>query len=133
MAEKLSQIFGLRKTTYNQPLMSNEGTFEQETLFIQVEDCKSRATFGRSYAQVLGTLIVFAQMDKMPFGYFNKRIQLASAELTRQFFFFDIDQNPPNSPARVQNISERRVRFVYLYSAEYDPNHGELTDLEIEL
>jgi hypothetical protein len=34
-----------------------------------------------------------------------------------------------NSPARLQNIAERRAAFVYLYSAQYDPDQGELTSL----
>jgi hypothetical protein len=68
----------------------------------------------------------------MPFGYFNKRIQQADHSLTKNLFFFDIDLNPLNSPARLVNILERRVRFVYLYKAQYDPAHGELTSLNVE-
>lgn len=132
MEEKLGKIFGFRKTTYDQPSVNaSTGTFEQDTLFIQVDECNSSVKEGKATAKVSGSLTVFAQMDKMPFGYFNKRIQQADHELTRKFFFFDIDLNPVSSPARIQNITERRVRFVYLYSGQYDPEHGELTSLEI--
>jgi hypothetical protein len=129
MAQKLSDIFGFKKTTFDAPSVGPNGSFEQDTLFIEINEAQSRVTNGKAYAKVFGSLIVFSQMDKMPFGYFNKKIHQSDPEWTKNFFFFDIDLNPASSPARLQNISERRVRFVYLYSGDYDPAHGELTEL----
>lgn len=131
MAEKLSQIFGFRKTTFSAPSSESDAPYEQDTLFVQVEQARSRAGNGMFTAKIMGTLIVFTQMDKMPFGYFNRRIEQAHPSLTKDFLFFDIDLNPISTPAKIQNISERRVRFVYLYKAQYDPEQGELTSLEI--
>lgn len=131
LQSKLSTIFGMRKTTFDAPTTdSSDGSFEQDTLFIEVNECTSRVTEGRAYARVLGSLVVFSQVNKMPFGFFNKRIQQADHSLTKDLFFFDIDLNPANSPARFQNITERRLRFVYLYSAQYDPAQGSITSLE---
>lgn len=130
MKEKLESIFGMRKTTFDAPTVNSTGSFEQDTLFVEVNECNSRVTEGRALSRVLGSLVVFSQMDKMPFGYFNKRIQQSDGSLTKDFFFFDIDLNPSSSPARLQNITERRVRFVYLYSAQYDPAHGSITSVE---
>lgn len=126
MQAKLSRIFGLRKTTFD----AYSDSFEQDTLFIQVLEANSRATTKNQTARVTGTLIVFSQMDKMPYGYFAKKIEQASGDDTKDFFFYDIDVSPANSPARVQNISERRVSFVYLYKAQYDPEHGTITSVE---
>lgn len=132
LADKLSQIFGLRKSTFDQPTMNaTTGSYEQDTLFIQVDQFRSSMKEGSASGEVNGSLVVFAQMDKMPFGYFAKRIQQANADLTRNFFFFEIDLNPANSPARLQNISERRIKFIYWYSAQYDPEHGEMTSLDM--
>lgn len=131
MASKLSQIFGFRKTTFNAPSPDPNGSYEQDTLFIQVDEAMSNTGNGRATSKVTGQMVVYVQMNKMPFGYFNKRIQQADHSLTKDFFFFDIDLNPVSSPARLQNITERRVKFVYLYSAQYDPDHGEMTSLEI--
>jgi hypothetical protein len=131
LAEKLSAIFGFKKTTYQQPSMkSTTGTFEQDILFIQVDRSTSVAKQGKATSRVEGSLVVFAEMDKMPFGYFTKRIQQADPSLTNQFFFYDIDLNPSSSPSRIQNITERRVSFVYLYTGQYDPDQGSLTSLE---
>jgi len=65
----------------------------------------------------------------MPYGYFSKRIY-KFPELAKDFFFFDIDLNPSNSPAKFLNISERNFKFRYFYAAQYDPEHGELTSIE---
>lgn len=131
LKSKLSQIFGFRKTTYDAPSVdSSTGTYEQQVLFIDITQATTRACNGKAYCHVRGSMTVFAQMNKLPFGYFNKRIEQADPELTKDLFFYDIDLNPASSPARIQNIAERRVSFIYLYSTEYDPDQGEMTSLE---
>ncbi len=130
LQSKFERIFGM-KSTFDQPSIGPTGTFEQETIFIQVDEPNFRTGQGIATAKVTGSFAVFAQMDKMPFGYFNRRIEKADPSLTKDLFFYDIDLNPASSPARIQNITERRVRFVYLYQAQYDPDQGEITSLEI--
>jgi hypothetical protein len=125
LSQRLSEIFEFPKTTFLAPSES----YEQDVLFIEINECHSRITEGKAYAKVLGSLTVFSQLEKVPFGFFSKKIQQVSF-LTKDFFFFDIDVNPASSPARLQNILERRVRFVYLYSAQYDPAQGSITSLE---
>ncbi len=128
MKEKLREIFGLAKVSYDEPGES----FEQDTLFIQIQECQSRTGQGRATAKVRGSLVVYSQNNKLAFGYFNKRLQNAKPELVKDFFFYDIDVDALNSPARLLNISERRASFVYLYSSQYDPNQGLLNELVIE-
>lgn len=118
------------KATYDQPSIGPTGTFEQETIFIQVDEPNIKTGQGTASGKVMGSFGVFAQVDKMPFGYFNRRIEKADPSLTHDLFFYDIDLNPASSPARIQNISERRVRFVYLFKTQYDPDQGEITSIE---
>ncbi len=125
MTKKLKGIFGVSKVTFDEP----GDSFEQDCIFVEVQECFSNTGQGRASAKVAGALVMFSQNEKLPFGFFNKRLQNAKAELTKDFFFFDIDVDAKNSPARLQNISERRASFVYLYSAQYDPNQGEMTSL----
>lgn len=128
LLEKLESIFGIKKVTFLAPSES----FEQDTLFVEIESAKSRASKGKKvYSKVTGSLSVFAREGRLPFGFFTKRIEQADAELVKDFFFFDLDVNVLNSPARVQDISEIRGKFVFLYSAEYDPNQGSLTSIEL--
>ncbi len=127
MADKLKGIFGLAKVSYDAPGES----FEQDTLFIEIANCKSNTGQGKATARVNGQIVVFSEMNKLAFGFFNKRIQNASPELTKNFFFSELDVDALNSPARQVNISERRASFVYLYSAQYDPNQGLITEIDI--
>lgn len=127
MLDKLHKIFGMRKTTFDIP----SEAFEQDTLFIEILKVRSNTGQGKARAHVEGQLVIYSQNDKLTYGFFNKRIEQADPALTKDFFFFDMEVPALNSPARLQNISERRVSFVYLYSAQYDPNQGELTSLEV--
>lgn len=126
MSEKLKEIFGVKKVTFDEPGES----FEQDTIFVQIQKSRCNTGQGKQTAKVEGALVLFCQRDKAPYGFFNKRIEQADAALKRDFLFFDMDVEALNSPARLQNISERRVSFVFLYSAQYDPNQGELTSVE---
>jgi len=126
LKSKLKRIFGLRKTTFDAPSES----FEQDTLFVEISESYSRMTKNTQTSRVNGVLVVYSQGDKLPYGFFNKKIEQADAVLTKDFFFYGFDQNPANSPARTMNIYERRVNFVYLYSAQYDPDQGELTEVD---
>lgn len=128
LQEKLKEIFGVKKTTFLDP----SDSFEQDTLFINVTKCTSNTGQGKAFAKVEGVLTMYSQIEKLRYGYFNKRIQQADHALTKDFFFYEIDVDVPTSHARMQNISERRTNFVYLYRGQYDPNQGELTEVEFE-
>lgn len=129
LIRRLELIFGMKKTTMDAP--SDE--FEQDTLFVEVTFANSRISGkggGRQTARVVGKLTVFSQDNKMPFGFFSKQIEQSMGELTRPFNFYDIDIDDPTSQARLQNIHERSISFVFLYDSQYDPDKGELTSLE---
>lgn len=128
MQEKLKAIFGVKKVSFDEP----GDSYEQDCIFVFVQECKSNTGQGKATARVAGQLIMFSERDKLTFGFFNKKLQQAPAALTKPFFFFDMDTEALNSPARYQNISERRASFVYLYSAQYDPNQGELTSVDFD-
>lgn len=128
LKDKLENIFGYRKTTFLAP----SDQFEQDTLFIQIDEAHPKVTEERATAKVMGTLTVFAQAQKFPFGSLSKKIEEASANLTAPFFFFDIETDVANSPARLVNIVERRTRFIFLYSETYDRSFGELTSVDFE-
>lgn len=128
LKKRFEKIFGFKKTTYDAP----SDSFEQDTLFIEITDCKTRPSEGKVYARVTGQLVAFSQNERLPYGFFSKRIEKAKHELTKDLFFYDVDRNVVSSPARLQNISERRTSFQFFFTAQYDPNLGELTTLEME-
>lgn len=131
LQSKLKQIFGFSKVTFNHPAMSGEA-FEQDTLFVDVTESRCKVTKNRINAKVSGVLTIFSQSDKLPFGFFSKRIEKAAAQLKKDLFFHELDVQNLSSHARIQNISELRGRFTFLYTQQYDPNKGKLTEFDIE-
>lgn len=129
LESKLKKIFGFEKVTFNAP----SDSFEQDTLFVQIDNPRTRTSEGKVYARVTGKIFAYSQDDKLTYGFFNKRIDKAVHSLTKDFFFYDIDMNEDNSPARLQNITERRASFVFFFAAQFDPNLGELTTLNTEI
>jgi len=126
LEERCKAIFGFKKVTFDAP----SDAYEQDTLFIEVDNCRSNTSRGVANAYVGGAFVTFSQVGKMPYGFYNKKIKEAGAELVRPLFIYDTDQNINSSGARMQNLEERRTRFVFLYSAQYDPNQGQLTSVE---
>lgn len=121
----LKKIFGVKKVSFDAPSES----FEQDTLFVDLTgDPRVRVSKGKlATARVQGDLVIFAQMGKVPTGFFAKKIEQAAAELTKPFFFSQLDRHEHGSAARLQNIAEIRASFTYFYSAQYDPNQGSIT------
>ncbi len=129
LLNRLEQIFQLEKTTLLAPSIE----FEQNTLFVEVIESRARMSGddgGRETAKVIGNITVYSQDNVLTYGFFTKAIERADPALTRPFIFFDVDVDLPQSQARIQNIHERRTSFVFLYDSQYDPNRGELTELE---
>ena len=127
---KLENIFDLERTTFDAPSESQE----QECAFIEIDSSKNSIRDGREVAKVTGKIKVFGNSGHLPYGYFSKKISAAKVADTMGLFFYDIEMNAGVIPSMtsagtVLNIVERTVSFVYLYDAQYDPEHGSLTTL----
>lgn len=128
LLRRLEDIFGFEKTTFNDP----GDTYEQDTLFVAIENVAtrmSRANGGRETARVTGRLVVFSQGDRLPYGFFMKALERADGDLKKPLFFSD-EIDVTESPARLINLHERQISFVFLYDSQYDPNQGQLTSVE---
>lgn len=123
LKEKLKTVFDFDKVTYDEVSES----FEQECMFVEVVSARTTIKDGLQLARVEGLIKVYANADKLPFGYFQKKIKEADPSDTMDLFFYDIETN-----AGVRNnIKERSMSFVYFYSGQYDPNLGTITSIEI--
>ncbi len=132
LLRRLEAIFQFDKTT----MLAASDAYEQDTLFVEILSSRSRvsgANGGTETARVVGTLIVFSQEDRLPYGFFTKRIEQAAADLKAPLFFYDIDVDDVESPARLQNLHERRTSFLFLYDSQYDPDRGSLTSLTLSV
>lgn len=128
LKKDLQEIFGIKKVTFNEVSES----YEQECLFVNCSTVNPRISASNMSCRVEGSITIFAQDNKLPFGFFTKKIELAKNDNKKDFFFFDIDLDIASSPSRIQNIHERRVSFIYLYKDQFDPNKGQLSVLNLE-
>lgn len=124
LKEDLQIIFKPEKVTYQQP----SDVKEQSVLFINVE--QPTPTFRDKVARfrVTGKCTMFANSEKLTFGYFARCIAGASKELHARFHFSEIDANTKY----YQNLVQRDFSFVYFYETEYDPDTGTLESVEFE-
>ena len=124
---RLQAIFDFSKTTYLAPSES----YEQDTLFIEIHRAlpNTSAASKTQRARVHGAIVVYSQGNRLPYGFFNKRLEQADPALRRGLMFYETDIDVADSPARLQNIHERRANFLFLYDSEYDPNQGSLTSV----
>lgn len=129
LERRLKAIFGFKKITFDAPSES----FEQDTMFVEIADCDTRPGKEKISARVTGRLTVFSANDRFTYGALTKRIEKAKPADKDPIFFYDVDTNVENSPARLVNISERRTSFVFLFSDQYDPNQGTMNELELTL
>lgn len=131
LSAKLQKIFAMKKVTYAAPAFDGPGEVkaaEHGVLFIDVETPHFKITDGRARARVTGKVTVYANSEKLPFGYFAKQIALHLDD-TKDLFFSEIEAN-----SRVyQNIVERSFSFTYFFNSQYDPAIGNITDITIEV
>lgn len=125
LKDKLIRIFDFDKVTYDKPGESQE----QEATFIDVTLAMCRVIDARQIARVEGKITVFANSDKLPYGYFSKRIAEADPEDTKDLFFFDFEENK----GTFRNIAERSVGFRYLFDSQYDPAIGTITSIDLTI
>lgn len=118
-----SEIFDIQKVSFDEP---PDSAIEQETLFVTIERAPGKARHGKYIARVEGEAFIMAPSDKIPFGYFTKRIENAPSELTAPFFFYEIEENTK----RYRNLVQRAFSFVYFFQDQYDPKVGKMLDVE---
>lgn len=123
LTEKLQRIFDLKKVTFDHPSESQE----QEGIFVAVESAKCKVIDARQIARVTGTLHIFASADKLPFGYFSKKIAAADPADTKDLFFYNFEEHA----GTFLNIAERKLGFVYLYDSQFDPAIGDLSSINL--
>lgn len=124
LEQNLRSIFGIKKITFDAPSESNE----QDVLFIEISVSNNTIKDGEQIARVAGKLTMFSQNDKLPFGFFSKKIHEAKTSWTKPFFFHDMEENSN----RYANICERRVGFVYFFNSQYDPDLGTMNSITLQ-
>lgn len=117
------EIFKVPKVTFDQPSAKQE----QGCIFIEIEEAVPTIRDGREIYRVTGAGSMFAPNNKLPIGFFGKAIHEARPEVTRHFFFEDLEQNIKT----FQNLVQRSFSFVYFFSGQYDPEIGNIQEFSI--
>lgn len=127
---KLQKIFKVKKVTFDRPgdQVGDVKVPEQECLFIDVARAPCNFKDKKAFAKVQGRCLMYGNIDKLPYGFFAKAITLADPELTRDFFFFDFEDNNE----RFVNLTERSFSFIYLFNGQFDPSLGNITSIEFQ-
>jgi len=123
LKELLKDIFEIPKVSYDLPGESKE----QGCIFVSIDSAQNSVKKGKECSIVRGSISIYSNGDKLPFGFFSKKINQAQPALTQGLFFYNMDENNKI----FQNIVERKCNFIFLYSNEYDPEGGSLTSLDV--
>lgn len=132
LSEKLKKIFALKKVTFDMPSDKFGGedlpSHEQGVLFIEIANARTRIKDARQIARVNGKIRIYAQGEKLPFGFLTKALAEADGDDTENFFFYDLEENASS----FVNIVERSASFVFFFSSQYNPEVGTLTSLNLQ-
>ncbi len=123
LKEKFATIFGFKSTRLEAPSDSHE----QECLFIEIDKISSSPKDGVYKAMASGKISAYAQGEKLPLGYFYKRLRNADKELTKDLFFWGGEE----SKLITNNIVMRSLTFNYFFTSQYDPEIGNIESIEI--
>lgn len=125
LIEKFQKVFEVKKVTFDTPAPDDH---EQETIFIEVALSKNVIKDGKAMARVQGKAYMFAEHEKLPYGFFSKAIK-EHADDTKDLFFYEIEENTKLH----HNLSQRGFSFIYFFNSQYDPDLGTLNSIELEV
>lgn len=124
LEEKFKKLFKVKKVTFDQPSESRE----QDVLFLEVDDPNFTIKDGRAIAKIMGSAQMFGRNDSLTFGFFQKAIQEADNDLTKDLYFYDVDINTKY----YRNLVGRSFSFIYFFDSQYDPDIGNIDELTFE-
>lgn len=125
LEQKLKNIFKIDKVSFAAPSDTNE----QNILFVEIKTCPLKVTESVSTCRATGKLTLFSVSEKIPFGYFHKRIYNSYMDDVKDLFFYNIEEN--TNYAGAGNLVERSAEFVFFYKEQFDPAHGVITTLTL--
>jgi hypothetical protein len=126
LEEKFKKIFEVNKVTFANP---SKEVKEQECIFVDIDQTRTRQKDKKIIARVTGKINIYGNSDKMPLGWFDKKLIEADPADKADLAFFDIEMNTKY----YQNLVQRTASFVYFFSSQYDPNVGSITSMTISV
>lgn len=123
LLEKLEAIFGM-KASYDLPSSARE----QNVLFVELEQPTTRFTGDMEHTRVTGSAVIYSPSEKNRMGSFAKKIDAAPTDLTKDFFFSEVDSNT----RMFRDIVGRGFSFTYFFRGQFNPPSGKITEVEFK-
>lgn len=123
LEQKFQQIFGVKKVTFDAPSSMKE----QDCIFIDIENADNFFEDKKCKSKITGNAFMISRNTKIPFGFFQKAIDKADADLTKDLFFYDLEVNT----TRYRDLVQRGFSFIYFFSGQYDPDVGTINSADI--
>lgn len=132
LTDKFLTIFEVQKVSFDNPGQTPDqdspGTNEQETLFVEITQSQNQIRNGIEHAKVIGKGHMVATNSKLPFGYFSKCIARHPSDCS-DLYFYDFEDN-----VRMHHdLVTRSFSFVYFFNSQYDPDIGNINQVDIEV
>lgn len=129
LAEKFKRIFDLKTSLDLSKIKFSDVGYsgEQDCVFVEVTSSKNQIKTGREIAMITAVAKVFANADKLPFGYFSKRIAAAQPIDVNDIFFYNFEDNTNLFGPVVQ----RNFSFVYFFDSQYNPALGKIESVAV--
>jgi hypothetical protein len=117
---KLQNIFGIKKVSFSKPETINE----QEMIYVNVSSCNPITKDGFSICKVEGKISVFAVGEKLPFGYFSKKLYNCDPDDEKDLYFYNLESNINYMGAG--GLVERTCDFILFYKEQFNPISGKI-------
>lgn len=125
LKKAFQDIFKIKKVTFDDP----GAALEQDTIWVTIENSNPKIQDSKEIYRATGSVVIYAPNEQLPFGFVAKAIKQASNELTKPFFFSNVENNTKT----YRNVIGRGFDFVYFYHRQYDPNKGNITSVDLTI
>lgn len=125
LQDKLRRIFRIERVTFDTPSETNE----QEGIFIRIDTARNKIHNKKQTAKAQGAIRIYANNEKMPFGYLTKMLEMAAPADKRDIVFTALEENV----GTYRNLVERSASFIYFFSGEYNPTVGHLEQVTVDI
>lgn len=122
LIEKFNRIFDMKVSLDLSKIKFSDVGYsgEQDCIFVEVNSSYNQISTGRARAKIVATAKVFANADKLPFGYFSKKLAAAKVGDLNDIFFYNFEDNSN----LFLNVVQRTFSFVYFFDSQYNPALG---------
>lgn len=124
LEKDLKDIFKVKKVIFQRL----DSAVEHDVLYCEVSDSRQVVRRGEEFARVSGKIGIFGAEAGNPYGFFQKQLEKAPADIEKRFWFGRTETQSETAPG--WELKTQSIDFVYFYKAEYYPVKGVISVVE---